>query len=150
MTPRADWVAWLLALEGTPYQHQGRLPGVALDCVGPLILAARHFGIKAADFDVGGYTPQPDGSLQAILDEHLTPVPREALGLGDVVLNGFRLEPPRHIAIIVGHDWGQWVMLHANGITGRVQRERIPYGRRWYRFVQGYHVSGVALEGGTP
>lgn len=140
---RAEWVAWLLTLEGTPYRHQGRLPDVGLDCVGPLILAARHFGLQAHDFDVTGYTPQPDGSLQPILEAHLTPTPRDQLALGDVVLNGFRLEPPRHIAIIVGQAYGEWVMLHANGITGKVQRERLPYGRRYYRYVQGYSVRGV-------
>lgn len=137
------WVDWLLTLEGTPYRHQGRLAGVGLDCVGPLILAARHFGLQAPEFDVTGYTAQPDGSLQPILEAHLDPVPRELLRPGDVVLNGFRLEPPRHIAIIVGQAYGQWVMLHANGLTGKVQRERLPYGRRYYRFVQGYSVPGV-------
>lgn len=140
---REAWVAWLLTLEGTPYRHQGRLPDVGVDCVGPLILAARHFGLQPPEFDVTGYTAQPDGSLEPILDAYLIPTLRDQLGLGDVVLNGFRFERPRHIAIIVAQAWGEWVMLHANGITGKVQRERLPYGRRYYRFVQGYRVPGV-------
>lgn len=146
VTPAA-WVAWLLLLEGTPYQHQGRLPGVALDCIGPLVVAAAHFGHRAPGWDITGYSPAPDGSLQPLLDEHLTRKPREQLGLGDVVLNAFRLGPPRHIAIIVGEQYGQWVMLHADGLVGRVQRERLQYERRYYRFVQGYSVPWLSAEG---
>lgn len=140
---REAWVAWLLALDGTKYQHQGRLPGVALDCIGPVIVGARHFGLVAPSFDLTGYSPAPDGSLQPQLDAYLERKPREALTLGDLVLNGYRLGPPRHIAVIVGEQYGQWVLLHANGDTGRVQIERIQYERRYYRFVQGYQVPGV-------
>jgi cell wall-associated NlpC family hydrolase len=144
MISRAEWVAGLMLYVGTPYAHQGRLPGVALDCVGPLICRARECGIKAADFDVNGYSPTPDGSLQPILDSHLERKPRETLQLGDVVLNAFRNTPPQHVAIIVGEAYGEWMMLHAGSTVGRVQVERLPYDRRHYRFVQGYQVPGVA------
>lgn len=140
---RQEWVATLLRCEGARYVHQGRDPATGLDCVGPLIWAARALGLKPASFDINGYAPQPDGSLQPLLDEHLERVSRDALGLGDVVLNGFRLGPPRHIAVIVGAAWGQWLMLHASSDTGRVQRERLQYERRYYRYVQAYRVPGV-------
>lgn len=143
MIERAAWVATLLGYERTPYGHQGRLPGVALDCIGPLICAAKAHGIKEAEFDISDYPRQPDGSLQPYLDAHLVRKPRAELGLGDVVLNAFRISKPRHIAVIVGDLYGEWVMLHANDLIGRVVRERIPYERRWYRFVQGYAVPGV-------
>lgn len=143
MTTRAAWVATLLRCEGTRYVHQGRTPGVGLDCVGPLIWAARTLGLKPADFDINGYSRTPDGSLQPTLDAHLKRCPREALGLGDVVLNAFRLGPPRHVAVIVGEAHGQWLLLHASSDTGRVQQERLSYERRFYRFVQGYRVPGV-------
>ncbi|MGK2897203.1 MAG: NlpC/P60 family protein [Burkholderiaceae bacterium] len=144
MIERSAWVATLLGYERTPYAHQGRLPGVGLDCVGPLICAARTLGIVEPGFDIADYSRQPDGSLQPYLDAHLTRKPRAELGLGDVVLNAFRLGPPQHIAVIVGERWGEWVMLHANSLVGRVMCERLPYERRWYRYVQGYAVSGVA------
>ena len=144
MIERAAWVATLLGYEGTPYAHQGRLADVGLDCIGPLICAARALGLKEPGFDIGGYSRQPDGSLQPYLDQHLVRKPRAELGLGDVVLNGFRLLPPQHIAVIVGERWGEWLMLHANSIVGKVMCERLPYDRRWYRFVQGYSVPGVA------
>lgn len=141
---RAAWVAWLHTLLGTPYHHQGRLPGVGLDCAGPLVCGAWHFGLKPRCFDVRGYSREPDGSLQSYLDAHLLRRQRPELQLGDVVLNGFRMAPPRHIALIVGEEHGQWVMLHACSRTGKVQLERLPYERRLYRYVQGYTVPGLA------
>ena len=143
MIPRATWVATLLCYEGTPCAHQGRLPGVGLDCIGPTICAAKALGLKDAGFDISDYTRQPDGSLMPYLDAHLMRKPRAELALGDVVLNAFRLGKPQHIAVIVGELYGEWVMLHANSITGRVERERIQYARRFYRYVQGYAVPGV-------
>jgi len=143
MIERAAWVATLLEYERTPYAHQGRLPGVGLDCIGPLICGAKAHGLVHAGFDISDYPRQPDGSLQPYLDAHLIRKPRAELGIGDVVLNGFRTLPPQHIAVIVGERWGEWEMLHANSIVGRVIRERLPYDRRWYRFVQGYAMPGV-------
>lgn len=144
MIDRAAWAAWLVTLKDTPYGHQGRMPGVLLDCIGPLICGARHFGLKPSDFDITGYSRQPDGSLQPYMDEHLIRKPRSELGLGDVVLNRYRLGKPQHIAVIVGELYGQWLMLHADGVVGKVQLERIPYERRYYRYVQGYAMPGVA------
>lgn len=140
---RRFWAQGLLAYKDTPYQHQGRLPGVALDCVGPLICRAWETGLKPRTFDVNGYSATPDGSLQPILDEHLERKARADLALGDVVLNRYRLGQPQHVAIIVGRAWDDWLMLHANQRTRKVQIERIPYDRSHYGYVQGYHVPGV-------
>lgn len=143
MTGRADWVEWLVTLKDTPYGHQGRLPGVLLDCIGPLICGAWHFGLKPRTFDITGYSRQPDGSLQPYMDEYLIRKPRDELALGDVVLNRFRLTgKPQHIAVIVGELYGEWLMLHADAVAGKVQCERIQYGR-YYRYVQGYSMPGV-------
>ncbi len=144
MIERAAWLATLLGYEGTPYRHQGRLPGVGLDCIGPLICAAKTHGLVDSGFDISDYSREPDGSLQPLMDGYLTRKPRAELVVGDVVLNAFRLGQPQHIAVIVGERWGEWEMLHANSIVGRVMRERIPYDRRWYRFVHGYAMPGVA------
>jgi cell wall-associated NlpC family hydrolase len=146
---RAAWVATLLGYEGTPYAHQGRLAGVGMDCPAPLICAAREHGIVPAGFDVAAYALEPDGSMQPTLERHLVPVAREALQLGDVVLNAFRAQPPRHLAYIVGRRHGEWEMLHACSVRGRVIIERIPYGQGgrndgcYWRYVQGYAVPGV-------
>lgn len=141
MISRADWVAQVLSCEGVRYHHQGRSMD-GMDCPGPLILPARHFGLVPQDFDVCGYTRDPDGSLQPILDKHLERKHRSEMVIGDVVLSGFRMKPPQHIAIIVGERYGQWELLHAHAGAGKVQIERIQYGRYW-RYVQGYGVPGV-------
>lgn len=143
MIARAEWVAELLSFVGTPYRHQGRVPGEGMDCVAPLIVAARKFGIVLPDFDVNGYERDPNGSLQPLLDQHLRRKPRESLALGDVVLNGFRAKSPQHIAIIVGERYGEWELMHGHSMAKKVQIERIQYGKYW-RYVQGYGVPGVA------
>lgn len=139
---RADWVSEVMSFIGTPYKHQGRVPGVGMDCVAPLIVAARKFGIVMPDFDVTGYARDPDGSLEPLLSKHLVKKTREELLPGDVVLNGFRAMSPRHIAIIIGERYGQWELLHAHSMVKKVQIERIQYGKYW-RYVQGYGVPGV-------
>lgn len=44
---------------GTPFRHQGRLPGVGLDCVGLLVMVARALGLEHVDRRA--YTMRPDG-----------------------------------------------------------------------------------------
>jgi cell wall-associated NlpC family hydrolase len=139
---RAAWALQLLAYEGTPFHHQGRAPGIGLDCPAPMICAARHFGIVPPTWDISAYPGDPDGNLQPTLDAYLIRVARDDLQLGDVVLNAFGKRQPRHLAYIVGERWGQWEMLHADARTGGAIVERIQYGR-YYRFVQGYRVPGV-------
>jgi hypothetical protein len=139
---RAEWVLQLRSYAGTPFHHQGRVPGVGMDCPAPMICAARHFGLVPPAWDFSNYPADPDGSLQGVLDTHLDRVARTAVQLGDVVLNAFRMHPPRHIAYVVGERWGEWEMLHADARTGRAVIERIPYGRH-VRYVQGYTVPGV-------
>jgi hypothetical protein len=139
---RAYWALKLLSYENTQFHHQGRLPGIGMDCPAPMICAARFFGLVPTDWDISAYPSNPDGNLQPTLDAYLQRVPRESLQLGDVVLNAFKMHAPRHLAYIVGEGWGQWEMLHADARTGKAVVERIQYGR-FYRYVQGYSVPGV-------
>lgn len=141
MISREEWVAEVRSYIDVPYHHQGRSRD-GIDCPGPLILPARHFGLVSSDFDVLAYPRDPDGSLQPLLDEHLIRKSRHELLLGDVVLNAFRFKKPQHIAVIVGFRYGEWELLHAHAAVGKVQIERLQYGRYW-RFVQGYGVPGV-------
>jgi hypothetical protein len=141
---RAAWVAHILTYEGVRFRHQGRNVATGIDCPGPMIMGARHFGIRAADFDVTGYQRRPDGSLRSVLDAHLEPKSRDAVTLGDVILNAFADGLEQHIGIIVGEAYGQWVVLHASSLARKVLRERIRYDAGYYRYVQGYNVPGVA------
>lgn len=55
-------------LKGTPWHHQGRVPGVGIDCVGTILLPPRALGLT--DFEFVDYKRQPDpSSLWAALRE---------------------------------------------------------------------------------
>lgn len=105
----------------TPFRHQGRVPGVGLDCAGLGIVCARAAGIDIKDFT--GYPRTPfDGMLKKMFDEqpHLTPVPRSQMQAGDVLLMRIKTAP-QHVAIYVGDNY----MVHAYQTIGRVVKQRI-------------------------
>lgn len=115
MIPRAAIAAAALEEVDTPYLHQARLPGKALDCAGLLIVISWRFGIKPRSFDVTGYTGTADGStLQAYCEEHLVRLAPGAEQIGDVVLTDWgRL--PTHFGILVPYLHGGLAIVHALG-----------------------------------
>lgn len=92
-------VAAARAAVGTPWIHQGRRPGIGLDCVGLLVLVAETLRMPCRDQQ--GYSPYPDGVLlvDAML-EHLTLLDTiDDARHGDVVV--FRIRKhPQHVAIL--------------------------------------------------
>ncbi|MDE2096251.1 MAG: C40 family peptidase [Patescibacteria group bacterium] len=90
---------------GTKWQHQGRTPGVALDCVGLLIVAARATGVDTSGYerDIPNYSTLPTlRGLPKFFAAHLRQVRREDVSVGDVTLmtyQGF----PMHCGIVT--DW---------------------------------------------
>jgi len=106
---RADILTVARSMLGTPFMHQGRLPGVALDCAGLVIAVARQLGIDHTD--VAGYGRRPHlGLLDETLDNQsclAVVAPAEALP-GDILLMRFAKEP-QHLAIYAGqtiiHSW---------------------------------------------
>lgn len=86
-----------LAMVGTPFHAQGRLPGIGLDCIGVVVCVARQVGLPHTD--VAAYPMRPNGMLAPLLDAQLVRVyraPRE----GDVLLMSFAGEP-HHVAVMV-------------------------------------------------
>lgn len=106
LVSRAALVATARSYAGTPWVHQGRLPGIALDCVGMLICIAHAHGLS--DYDIDGYhtTPDPDvllGELDAQMDRIN---PADAL-IGDVYVMAWTTkgkQVPRHLGIKARHD----------------------------------------------
>lgn len=149
MTPRAEFVAYVESLVGTAYHHQGRLPGVGLDCPGPLICAVRHFGIKPADFDVTGYSRLPDGvALQGFCDQHMVRIGYDDRLPGDVALVRFQQGHPQHLGILVDTDPRRQYWVEAESVRyKRVIRSRFVLGNRDMQLVALYRVPG--LEGGA-
>ena len=102
MTTRADIIAEARSWVKTPIRHQGRLKGIACDCVGVIMLPARACGLFPPDFEITGYPRHPDAKImKRMLQTYLDPVsPAVPIG-GDVL----RLCPnpitriPHHLAI---------------------------------------------------
>jgi NlpC/P60 family putative phage cell wall peptidase len=103
---------------GTPFQHQGRLRGVGVDCVGLAIGVARGLGL--AD----GWREQPyrrfpeESFVRAVLAQHLDPASGAAQP-GDVALIRWR-KTANHLAIL--GDAG--TLIHAYYVPGRVVEHR--------------------------
>lgn len=145
MVTRSTFVERVRSYIGTPFAHQGRLPGVGLDCPGPLICACRELGLKPPAFDVTGYPRVPDGlSLKAVCEEHMQPVPLADLQPADVVLVAWQHGAPQHLGIVADYPGGHLSMVHAEQRHhGKVIETRLVFGRLM-RFVAGFAVPGVA------
>lgn len=105
----------------TPFVHQGRVPGVGLDCAGLGIVCAKSVGLDIKDFT--GYPRLPfDGMLKKMFDEQscLLAVSRSEMAAGDVLLMRIVTEP-QHVAIYCGSD----IIIHAYSDVGKVVRQRL-------------------------
>ncbi len=144
MVTRAEFIAKARSYVGTPFHHQGRVPGVGLDCPGPLICACWDLGLKPRSFDVTGYTALPDGrSLKAYCDEHMTPIDSDQMQAGDVILVRWQKGPPQHLGILFDHPLGGLAMVHADSVRSRrVSETRVEFGRAM-SLVQAYAVPGL-------
>lgn len=101
---RADILTAARAELGTPFRHQGRTPGVALDCAGLVCHVATALGLEYLDQQ--GYSRHPsDGLLESALDSQpaLVRVPLADIQAGDVLLMKFNSDP-QHLALFAGHS----------------------------------------------
>lgn len=114
-------VAAARACMGTPFRHQGRLPGVGLDCAGLCIVALRAAGVEMRDVKAYGRVPN-EGRLQQAIDAQpgLRRIALADAGAGDVVLIRFGTEPS-HVGLLSA----QGCIIHAYERIGRVVEHRI-------------------------
>jgi cell wall-associated NlpC family hydrolase len=126
----AAMIAAARACRGTPFHHQGRAPGIGLDCIGLVIIAARAAGIVV--HDRADYGRRPDGkSLENALVAHGA-LPADAIAAGDVLL--FRYDgQPQHAALATGAD----TMIHSFAPAGEVVET--PIGDYWRRRLAGIY-----------
>lgn len=103
---------------GTPFHHQGRLPGVGLDCAGVVVCAYREAGITI--MDQSGYGRLPSKGLLVIaVEAHCDRIALSAVQDGDVLLFAFRAEP-QHLAIYAGGN-----IIHAHAQAGTVLEQSL-------------------------
>ncbi len=115
-TLRDPIVEYALTLIGTPYLHQGRMPGPngGIDCIGVGVLIARHFGWPHEDRTA--YKRKPDGKLLVYLREQMDEIALEDAGPGDLVAFWFgKPGVPAHTAILSSYGMihAQWLGKHA-------------------------------------
>ena len=130
---------------GTPYRHQARAKGVAVDCVGVGIGCARALGLVAPDFDVTGYTRQPDGrTLIAECDRYMTRIDTAEMGHGDAVAVRFD-SGPQHFGILVPYRHGGLAMVHAASKYSKVIETRLLFGASplSMKLVAAYRFPGI-------
>lgn len=121
---------------GTPFQHQGRLKGVACDCVGLVICTARALGLT--EFEMTDYGRRPDGRLRPMLDMHMDAIPPAEAGAADVLLFAWNASPI-HVAILTDAEH----LIHAYAPNRKVI-ETLMDERIRAQVVGAFHVPGVS------
>ena len=91
---------------GTPYQHQGRVRGVGVDCIGLIFGVLEGAGVRDKEFwdaikeRYKAYRRVPDGySLYKGFSAHLPEIPKYLAEPADMLLIRFA-KAPRHTAIL--------------------------------------------------
>lgn len=109
---------------GTPFHHQGRMPGVGLDCIGLIVVALRSVGFIVRDRT--DYGRRPDGKgLVAALIEHGA-ILQDVIRAGSVLV--FRYDgQPQHVALATSDN----SMIHSFAPSGEVVETVI--GDYWKR-----------------
>ena len=122
---------------GTPFVHQGRLPGKALDCAGLVVVVAQALGIEIAD--TKGYGRSPNGALEAVIaaQTEVTQVPIAERQAGDILTMRFAREM-QHVAICAGET-----VIHSYEAVGKVCEHALD--EMWAkRIVRVYRFKGLA------
>lgn len=125
----ADIVREARTMLGTPFHHQGRLPGVGLDCVGLPVAIARRLGIPVEDDTT--YPPETDGKLLTRCLEACCDRVKDGAQVGDL-LEFLRGRGVHHLAIVVAKD--PLRVIHAR--HGDAVREE-PLTDQWARALVG-------------
>lgn len=130
-----DLIAAARACLGTPFHHQGRQPGVGLDCGGLMVVALRAIGLDPVDLPAYGRRPR-DGMMERMLDAQplMSRVSIDLLQPGDILLMRFDAEP-QHLALLAGDT-----VIHAYEAVGQVVEHRLD--SRWRRrIVRAYRLA---------
>jgi len=113
---RDDFLAAARGMVDTPFRHQGRLPGIGLDCGGLAICALIQCGYPVNDPRGYGRLPAKGMLEQALLD-HCDRIALADLLPGDLMAFAFRTES-QHIAIVT--SLAPVMLLHAYADVGKV------------------------------
>lgn len=125
------------SVKETPFRHQGRVPGIGLDCAGVFVHVCRVLGLPV--IDEVGYGRNPfKGLLEQCIERQpfLVKVPLAQMQSGDILLMRFDREP-QHIAIHAGET-----VIHSYEKSGKVVEHR--FADIWQkRVVRAYRFEGA-------
>lgn len=119
MTTREQIVAWARETLGTPYQHQQRVNGMAMDCAGVPAYVGVKMGLPFEDVTNYGRIPQPV-EMRAALDKNLVRIAKSDMLVGDLVWMRIDREP-QHLGIIGDYLYGGLSLIHATNGIGKDQ-----------------------------
>lgn len=144
MITRAAIVTEARRWVGTPYQHQQRLMGVAVDCAGLVIEVGRALGSIDVHYSDYGMLPNR-GLLRHLCDKHLQPI--TAIEDGCVLIMSFTNKPgeEQHLAIVTGErpDEPWQHIVHAHRQVAKAVETR--YSEHWQVRTRAiYRYPGVA------
>lgn len=126
-------------LVNTPYLHQGRLAGIAIDCIGVPIWVAHQ--LELGDFDKADYPRSPDGSMVELIIEVCSPEVIQAGVLLVFEISGIA----QHCGLVSDYQDG-YGLIHAWDIAGKVCEHRLT--KDWIKKVVGcYGLPGVPYDG---
>lgn len=98
-TLRDTYIETLLSWKGTPFHHQGRVPGHGLDCVGLPLCGAWAVGIPMKDNLEYGHEPSSKFLRNMITEvNQLVPCAVDDHQPGDLLLMRYSAEPT-HVAV---------------------------------------------------
>lgn len=119
----------------TPFRHQGRIAGRALDCAGLIVHVAKTIGVAYLDVPAYGRMPHA-GLLQQTLDANSCIERVATHQAGDILLMRFTGEP-QHLAICAGES-----IIHSYANAGEVCEHRL--SSMWAaRIVAVYRFKGI-------
>jgi cell wall-associated NlpC family hydrolase len=146
MTTHAQVIAEARSWVGTPFAHQQRTKGLAVDCIGLLIGMGRELGMVEHAFDFNGYARIPDGhTLLEHCERHMTRITQAEMQPGDAVVVSFDAAP-QHFGVLVPYRHGGLAIVHAASRYGKVIETRLLFGTSplSMKFVAAYRLPGVA------
>lgn len=139
MRTKADIIAEARSWLGTPYRHQGRLKGVAVDCAGVIIGVGKACGCMPTDgsADITGYSREPDPvKMRTALRSLLDPIPLAEIGPACVAwMRG--VERPQHLGIVSERN----TLIHA--VNGKGCEELPIESKEQFRIIAAYRFRGI-------
>lgn len=138
MTKADIFMNAVISMQGTPFVHQGRTPGIALDCAGVVVCGAEAAGIYLPDQKA--YPTVPDGDrFVKTVESCCDKIRFEAVSVADLMMFTWGRRP-QHIAVVshidpirIIHSW--------NGSGGVVENSLDEF---WLRKLRGcYRLRGL-------